>query len=278
MKIFQPHPDVTVLNDHTEIPGLGFLPVNSFVLHAEQPVVVDTGLGTVDRDFLGALGEVMDPADVRWIWLTHPDRDHTGGLYNLLEAAPQARVVTTFIGVGILSCERPLPLDRVYLLNPGQSLDAGDRMLTGFRPPLFDNPATVGILDRRSGVAFSSDCFGAPLPTAADATADDVADTPGDELHAAQLLWANIDSAWVRTVDQRKYAAGFAPLQEFDPSWVFSTHLPPSTGMLDRLIETALQAPDAGEFPMPDQAALEAMLAQFEPPAPEPQPTPVLAP
>jgi flavorubredoxin len=53
------------------------------------------------------LSGTIDPADVRWIWLTHPDRDHTGGLYDLLEAAPQARVVTTFLGVGILSTERP---------------------------------------------------------------------------------------------------------------------------------------------------------------------------
>ena len=153
--------DVTVLSDTAEIPGLGFLPVNSFVVHAEQPVVVDTGLGTEDKDFISVLAEVMDPADVRWIWLTHPDRDHTGGLYALLEAAQQARVVTTFIGVGILSCERPLSLDRVHLLNPGQSLDVGDRQLTGFRPPLFDNPATVGFMDTHSGNLFSSDCFGA---------------------------------------------------------------------------------------------------------------------
>ena len=69
--------DVTVLNDHIEIPGLGFLPVNAFVLHAEQPVVIDSGLSTLDKDFVSALAQVLDPADVRWFWITHPDRDHT---------------------------------------------------------------------------------------------------------------------------------------------------------------------------------------------------------
>src|SRR3954471_22066237 len=144
IRTFRPHPDVTVLHDQAEIPGLGVLPVNAFVLHAEQPVVVDTGLGLPDRDFVAELAAVIDPADVRWIWLTHPDRDHTGGLFDLLMAAPRARVVTTFLGMGILSTERPLPLDRVLLLNPGQSMSAGDRELRAFRPPLFDNPATVG--------------------------------------------------------------------------------------------------------------------------------------
>ena len=57
-----------------------FLPVNAFVLHAEQPVVIDTGLSNAEKDFVSALAKVVDPADVRWLW-THPDRDHTGGLW-----------------------------------------------------------------------------------------------------------------------------------------------------------------------------------------------------
>jgi len=100
MHIYRARPDVSVLGDYLEVPGLGFLPVNAFVIHAAQPVVADTGLGLPDRDFLTCLAEVIDPADVAWIWLTHPDRDHTGGLFALLDAAPQARVITTFLGAG----------------------------------------------------------------------------------------------------------------------------------------------------------------------------------
>jgi hypothetical protein len=33
--------DVTLLNSHVPIPKVGFLPINAFVLHAEQPLVVD---------------------------------------------------------------------------------------------------------------------------------------------------------------------------------------------------------------------------------------------
>ena len=96
-----------------------------------------------------------------------------------------------------MSTERPLPIDRIYLLNPGESLDVGDRQLTGFRPPLFDNPATVGVLDTSTGVCLSSDCFGAPLPTAELADAEDAATANPDDLRAAQLLWASVDSPWV---------------------------------------------------------------------------------
>jgi glyoxylase-like metal-dependent hydrolase (beta-lactamase superfamily II) len=259
--------DVTVLSDQLEVPGLGHLPINAFVLHAAEPVVIDTGLGLPDRDFVESLGSVVDPQDVRWIWLTHPDRDHTGGLFRLLEAAPQARLVTTFIGVGIMSCERPLPLDRVYLLNPGQSLDVGDRTLTGVRPPLFDNPATVGVYDDRSRTLFSSDCFGAPLGTAELAGSNDVGDTDQDALRAGQLLWATVDSPWVHTVDTDRYLANIQPLRALNPETILSTHLPPAVGRTSEFLEMLAVAPHSDPFVGPDQHALEQMLAGFEPAA-----------
>lgn len=256
--------DVTVLSDYAEVPGLGFLPVNAFVLHADQPVVIDTGLSTPDKDFLAALASVIDPADVRWVWLTHPDRDHTGGLWALLEAAPQARLVSTFLGVGIMSCQWEVPLDRVFLLNPGQVLDVGDRGLRAFRPPLFDSPATTGFLDDSTGALFSSDCFGAPLPTAALATSADVRGV-GDEVRDLQLLWASVDSPWVHQVDPGAYAATVDLVRGMAASAVFSTHLPPAPHPEDRLYETLLLAPQTAPFVGPDQAALQALLATFEP-------------
>jgi len=268
MHIYRTGQDITVLNDHLEAPGIGFLPANAFVLHAREPVVVDTGLGLPDRDFVRALASVIDPADVRWIWLTHPDRDHTGGLFDLLDAAPLARVVTTFLGVGILSTERPLPLDRVYLLNPGQSLDVGDRRLHAFRPPLYDSPATVGFYDDRTRTCFTSDCFGAPLPTADLARTGDARDMPAGELRAAQLLWATVDSPWVHIVNTGQYLQTVRSIQHLDPDVILSTHLPPAIGLTTQLLDTLAQAPGTDPFTGPDQQALEQMLAAFQPAAP----------
>ncbi|GGW96883.1 MBL fold metallo-hydrolase [Streptomyces chryseus] len=258
--------DTTVLADCLEVPGIGFLPVNAFVLTADEPVVVDTGLSLPDRDFLNTLGSVMDPADVRWIWLTHPDRDHTGGLFDLLVAAPKARVVTTFLGAGIMSTERPLPLDRVCLVNPGQTLDVGGgRTLRAFRPPLFDNPATVGFYDDRTRTCFSSDCFGGAMPSAEAAVDGTAAELAPQDLRAAQLLWATVDSPWVHTVDTDKYLATVQPLRAMDAETVLCTHLPPAVGLAPRMLDTLTEAPGSDPFVGPDQRALEQMLATFEP-------------
>ena len=217
--------DAIVLNDQLEVPGVGFLAVNAFVLQAAEPVVIDTGLSLPDRNFVESLGAVMDPADVRWIWLTHPDRDHTGGLFDLLDAAPQARVVTTFIGAGIMSTERPLPMDRVYLLNPGQSLDVGDRTLHGFRPPLFDNPATVGFYDDRSGSCFSSDCFGAPVPSAgARAGSSDGQRRPGRRAPGRAIaLGHRRQPLGPRGRSEVKYLETVEPMRAMDPAVILSS-------------------------------------------------------
>ncbi len=164
-----------------------------------------------------------------------------------------------------MSTEHPLPMDRVYLLNPGQTLDVGDRTLHAFRPPLFDNPATVGLYDERSGTCFSSDCFGAPLPSAELAGSHTTADTPADALRAGQLLWATIDSPWVHTTDVDRYRATIEPLREMDPTTILSTHLPPAIGHTTELLDMLIAAPHADPFAGPDQRALEQMLATFEP-------------
>ena len=73
--------DIDVLTSSFPIPGFGSIPINAFVLHGSEPLLVDTG-AVVERDeFMTALRSVIDPADLKWIWLTHPDFDHIGALH-----------------------------------------------------------------------------------------------------------------------------------------------------------------------------------------------------
>ena len=265
MHVHHPAPDVTALSDVAEIPGLGFLPINAYVVHAAEPVLIDTGVPAGRTAFLDALWSAVDPADLRWIYLTHPDRDHTGSLAEVLAAAPQARLVTTFLGFGIASMDFPLTPDRAYFLNPGQSLDAGDRRLTAFRPPVYDSPATTGLYDESTGTCFSSDCFGAPLASSSDTEAGDIAELSADSVTAGQRLWVTVDSPWVAGVDRARFHATLAPLRAMDPEVVLSTHLPPARNAMPRLLDMLAATPGDDAFVGPDQAMLEAMLAQHEP-------------
>jgi hypothetical protein len=254
--------DTTLLRDEVEIPGLGVLNVNAFLIHAEQPVLVDTGRPVARAEFLDALRSAIDPSEIRWIWLTHPDRDHMGALMSVLDLAPQARLVTSFTGFGYMSVEFDIPLDRIHLLNPGQALAVGGgRTLHAFRPPLFDSPMTTGFFDDATGICYSSDCFGAPMPSVAEAQVDDLDDIDPAQVVAAQLLWAGADSPWVATADPARFAATYQGLRSFAPDLVLSTHLPPARGCFPRLLDFLDRAPHIEPFVGPDQAALEAMLA-----------------
>jgi len=251
--------DIHVLPSHFPIPGYGVVPVNAFVLKAKEPVLVDTGLHQDSDAFLDALTSVIDPTDLRWLWLTHPDQDHVGSLRAILDLAPDLRLVTTFLGYGILSLFETVPLDRVYLLNPGQELNVGDRTLTALKPPIFDNPATTGFFDGKSRTLFSSDCFGALLPApAADAGAIEKA-----TLRERMTLWATIDSPWLHKVDQVKFAVELNSIRQMDAELLLSSHLPPARGLMEACLTCLAGAPDATPFVGPDQVALTAMLAEM---------------
>jgi flavorubredoxin len=248
--------DIHILPSYMPIPGLGTLPVNAFVIKGEEPVLVDTGLHQDRGAFADALGSVIDPADLRWIWLTHPDQDHVGSLQDVLDAAPRARLITTFLGVGILSLFMELSPTRVYLLNPGEALDIGDRSLHCVKPPLFDNPATTAFYDDRTETLFSSDCFGALMQAPAE-RADAIA---VDDRREGQLRWATIDAPWIHKVEPARLAADLNEIRALRPEIVLSSHLPPAYGMVDELVTTAARAASAQPFVGPNQAALEAML------------------
>lgn len=253
--------DVSAIRDEVEVPGLGVLPINAFVLHAEQPMLIDTGRPVKQKAFLDTVGSVIDPADLKWVWLSHPDRDHMGSLFEVLSLAPQARLVSSFAAVGYLTVEFDVPMDRVFLLNPGQALDLGDRKVHAFRPPLFDSPMTTGFHDDKSGMCFSSDCFGAPMPSMDAAMVDDLGEVPADTVRASQLVWASVDSPWVHNVDAHKFAASYEHFRQWSPQLLLSSHLPPARGQLETILDTLALAPDAEQFVGPDQAMLEAMMS-----------------
>lgn len=255
---------IHVLPSYFPFPGVGLVPVNAFVIKAREPILVDTGLPQDREAFLDTLRTVIDPAELRWLWLTHPDPDHTGSLQALMESVPHLKLVTTFLGYGILSLLQPVPLERIYLLNPGESLDVGDRRLTALRPPSFDNPATTGFFDDRSRALVSADCFGAVLEKPAD-SADDIA---AEELRAGQTLWATIDAPWLHNVDRAKFAAALDGVRRMNPSLVLSAHLPPARSCTESLLANLAGVPDAEPFVGPNQAAFQAMLADMMPSTP----------
>jgi len=237
------------------LPGMGVLPMNSFLIRGAQPTLVDAGPSPLADDLLAQLGTLVDLDDLRWIWLTHTDPDHVGAVDKLLAAAPRARVVTTFLGVGKMGLHRPLPPERPWLVNPGQRLDIGDRSLVALRPPVYDAPETIAAFDPTTRALFSADCFGALLHGPAD-TAGAV---PAGDLRDGMLTWASIDAPWLEDLREDGYGRALEAVRRLEPTHVLGGHLPPAEGLVGRLLENLAAARGRPGFVGPDQAAVEAL-------------------
>lgn len=265
---YQAAPDVYVLPTHLPIPGMGNLIVNTFILKSEEPVLVDTGLKsspfTPDEtsEFIAAIESIIPLRDLRWIWLTHDDMDHTGSLQRVMELAPQAKLATQAFGAMRMASWWPVPLDRVHAITFDDRLDVGDRTLRAIAPPTFDNPTSTGILDEKTGTLFSVDCFGGLLPE----VTTDCADIPADALRQGMVTWLSMDSPWTRLLDAQKWDAVLDGVRRLAPQLILSSHLPAARGTCDSFLEIVRSLREAEPFVPPDNAAFQQMLAMMGPP------------
>jgi flavorubredoxin len=255
--------DTTIFSTYVPFPGFGLVPVNAFLLKAQEPVLVDTQLYAEAGAFQDALRSVIDPQELRWLYLTHPHPDHIGSVKALMDEVPHLRLVTTFGGYGLLALTEQIAIDRLYLLNPGERLNVGDRELAVVKPLSFDDPSTTGFVDTKTQAFFSSDSFGALIPEPAD-RAEDI--NPAVLVHG-QSTWTKFDSPWLHTIDEGKFAAQMKAIAAIQPSSIYSSHLPPAGAMIEPFLKMLASVPAQDPFDAPNQAGLEAMLAQMGVPA-----------
>jgi flavorubredoxin len=234
--------------------------VNSLVVLAEEPVVIDTGAPLHRAQWLDAVSSVVDPADVRWVFLSHDDGDHLGNMTDILELAPNAKVVANFFSNerAALEPDRAMPVERQVWLEAGTSFDAGDRTLHLFRPPIFDGPTTRGLYDDRTGVMWAVDSFAA-LTTGA---VYDVADLPSDLYGDTFALFNSMVSPWHQWLDPAVYGRHVDTVEAIGATTIASAHGPVLRGefiadAFDRVRAMAGQP----IVPPPGQETLDALVA-----------------
>jgi flavorubredoxin len=252
--------DTYVVTTNFPAGQLGILPINWYLIEAQEPVLVDTGMPIEREQFLTTLGSLIDPADINWIFLTHDDNDHAGNLAQTMEAAPNARVVIPFIGFARMADSHELPLDRVLLINPGQSFSAGDRELTVVQPPIWDSPATHGLYDPKNSVLFSADSLGAFIP----GPAEEVSDVPEAAFAEGFHTFARALSPWMHLVDQSKFDKHLEAVRQLKPKTILSSHGPVAHGRTDFLLKALSAAPAMEPFVGPDHEQMLAMMAELE--------------
>jgi len=254
-----------------EAPPVGHFPMNSMVIRGAEPVLVDTGAPAVRSQWLEAAWSVVDPLDVRWIFLTHDDRDHAGNLLAALAQCPNATLLTTWFSIGRMAEEWETPINRCRFMTDGDTVDAGDRTLVAKRPPLYDNPTTRALFDTKTNVLWSVDTFAtnvpAPLPEAADLSADEFRD--------GQFFGGRLVSPWVALLDDRKFRAVVDDFQQLDAEVVAGCHAPVlRQPLIAKAYDLLRQLPGIPAWTEFTQADLDEWMAMAETSVPPEQPRP----
>ena len=237
---------------------------NSMVIAGSEPAIIDTGSLNNREQWLDDVFGIVDPVDVRWVFLSHDDSDHTGNLGPVMEACPNATLVCSWAIVERFCNAFAFPLHRVRWLNDGEALDLGDRRILAVRPPVYDSPATRGFLDQRTGVywgvdAFATPCPGEPVPTVADLDPAFWAEGMAMSIHHAL-------SPWVGLVDRQRYAAEVDRVRALGMTTIATAHSPLITpGSVADAFALLRGVPDAAVPPAPDQTTLDMILAAAAP-------------
>jgi flavorubredoxin len=252
-------PDTFLVHDHH---GEGEAPVsvglNTMVIRAAEPVVVDTGMAENRDQYLRDVFSLVEPEDIRWVFISHDDVDHTGNVNALMDLAPNAMLVIDWFMQERMGGSLEVPPTRWRWLKDGDQLDVGDRTLQLVRPPIFDAPTTRGLFDPTTGVYWASDAFAAPMavPTR------HVEDLDFGDWLAGIHTFAQYVSPWLALVDRLKFQRTVDRIELLAPKVLVGCHTPVIDG---RYVAEALNAtrtaPWATVPPQPDQSVLDAIQA-----------------
>jgi flavorubredoxin len=238
--------------------------LNSLVIRGAEPVIVDTGPPSNRDRWLDDVLGLVDPGDVRWIFLSHDDEDHTGNLTEILDLCPHATFVTNWAITERTGCVLSVPPERMRWIDHGDALDVGDRQLRALRPPVYDSPTTRGLFDPTTGVYWASDAFATPMPAQ---PVDRVEELPPPMwAEGLAMFHHHALSPWLSIVDRGAYAREVDTVRALDATTIVGAHTPVITGTaVAAALGHLASLPDVTPPPHPDQRALDAALAGTTP-------------
>ena len=76
--------------------GPMFAYVNSMLVLGEEPAIIDTGIVGNRESWLNDVFSLVDPRDVRWVFISHDDHDHVGNLPEVMALCPNATLVSSW--------------------------------------------------------------------------------------------------------------------------------------------------------------------------------------
>jgi flavorubredoxin len=258
-------PDTWVLHHVQEALGAPlFVYLNSMVITGKEPMIIDTNTIANRSQWLDDAFGIVEPEDVRWVFLSHDDVDHTGNLDEVMERCVNATIVCNWAMTERHTNAFDFPLDRCRWVDDGESFDAGDRTFLAVRPPVWDSPTTRGLLDQKTGVYWGVDSFACPMPSP---TMETVAEYDAAFWAEGMAMFIhNVLSPWLALVDPQRFSALCDRVRALGMNTIVTAHSPVITEpSIDKAFQILRDLPSVPAPPVPNQAVLEAILSGVAP-------------
>jgi flavorubredoxin len=254
-------PDTYLLRQVQEVHGAHrWVCANSMVITGAQPIIVTTARIAGRSQWLDGVFGIVEPTDLRWVYLSGDDFDHAGNLAELMAACPQAMLVADRAALRRNTGTAAFPFDRYRFVDDGECFEAGDRRLLSVPAPAWRAPSARGLLDQRTGIYWAADTFGCLLPgepvhTVAELDPEVWAD--GMALFAHHLL-----APWLDLVDHRRFASRCDRIRALGMTTIASAHSPLiSDTSIDHAFRLLRDLPATPAPPWPGQRPLDTLVS-----------------
>ncbi|MDI3535495.1 MAG: hypothetical protein PWQ82_1860 [Thermosediminibacterales bacterium] len=133
---------------------------NAYLIIDEKITLVDTVKSSFFDEMLSRISAVVDPSKIDYIVSNHVEMDHSGGLPRLIEAAKNARIITSPNGERGLKAHYKADNWDFAVMKTGDRLDLGKRSLTFVHTPMVHWPDNMVSYLKEDKILFSNDAFG----------------------------------------------------------------------------------------------------------------------
>ncbi|MCF7890522.1 FprA family A-type flavoprotein [Candidatus Bipolaricaulota bacterium] len=139
---------------------------NAYLVQGEdKTALVDTVNPGFEKELEEKIRQVTDPEGLDYLIMNHAEPDHANGLSHMVSLAGDAEILATKKGKDMALSLYDLPEEKFHVVEGGDTLDLGDKILEFIEAPWLHWPETMFTYYREEGVLFPSDFFGAHVAT-----------------------------------------------------------------------------------------------------------------
>ena len=199
---------------------------NAYLIEGNEKTAL---LDTVDPSMKNELtAQLQKVKKVDYVIAHHAEQDHSGSIPSVLDCFPQAKVVTSSKGKGMIVDLLRIPPDRIMTVEEGDTISLGGKTLEFISTPWVHWPETMVTYLREDRILFSCDFFGSHL-----ATTDLFVKDRAQVYEAAKRYYAEIMMPFRRIIQKNlakvkthridKIAPSHGPIHD-DPAFILDAY------------------------------------------------------